>query len=96
MAIKKGFGSSSIANIANGNKLDDFSLKSNNNTNKDANKQPTDRGWLPAPYNIITEPVNAGGNTTNYGNNYAASKKAFDERVARIDQTEEEIGRAHV
>lgn len=89
MAIKKGFGSSSIANIANGNKLDDFSLKSNNNTNNNTNKQPTDRGWLPAPYNIITEPVNAGGNTTNYGNNYAASKKAFDERVARIDQTEE-------
>lgn len=89
MAIKKGFGSSSIDNIANGNKLDDFSLKSNNNTNKNTNNLPTDRGWLPAPYNIITEPVNAGGNTTNYGNNYAASKKAFDERVARIDQTEE-------
>lgn len=89
MAIKKGFGSSSIANIANGNKLDDFSLKSNNNTNNNTNNLPTDRGWLPAPYNIITEPVNAGGNTTNYGNNYAASKKAFDERVARIDQTEE-------
>ena len=33
MAIKKGFGSSSIDNIANGNKLDDFSLKSNKNTN---------------------------------------------------------------
>ena len=85
MAIKKGFGSSSIANIANGNMLDDFLPESNKNTNN----PPTDRGWLPAPYNIITEPVNAGGNTTNYGNNYAASKKAFDERVARIDQTEE-------
>ena len=89
MAIKKGFGSSSIASIANGNKLDDFSLKSNDNTNNNTNNLPTDRGWLPAPYNIITEPVNAGGNTTNYGNNYAASKEAFDERVARIDQTEE-------
>ena len=89
MATKKGFGSSSIDNIANGNKLDDFSLKSNKNTNNNTNNLPTDRGWLPAPYNIITEPVNAGGNTTNYGNNYAASKKAFDERVARIDQTEE-------
>ena len=39
MATKKGFGSSSIDNIANGNKLDDFSLKSNNNTNKDTNNQ---------------------------------------------------------
>ena len=82
MAIRPGFG---ITNIVNGGTLDNFLPEANKNTEN----QSTDRGWLPAPYNVITEPVDAGGNTTNYGNNYAASKKAFDERVARIDQTEE-------
>lgn len=82
MAIRPGFG---ITNIVNGGTLDNFLPEANKNTEN----QSTDRGWLPAPYNVITEPVDAGNNTTNYGNNYAASKKAFDERVARIDQTEE-------
>ena len=82
MAIRPGFG---ITNIVNGGTLDNFLPEANKNTEN----QSTDRGWLPAPYNVITEPVDTGNNTTNYGNNYAASKKAFDERVARIDQTEE-------
>jgi len=82
MAIRPGFG---ITNIVGGGALDNFLPEANKNTEN----QSTDRGWLPAPYNVITEPVDAGNNTTNYGNNYAASKKAFDERVARIDQTEE-------
>lgn len=82
MAIRPGFG---ITNIVNGGPLDNFLPEANKNTGN----QPTDRGWLPAPYNVITEPVDAGGNTTSYGNNYAASKEAFDKRVARVDQTEE-------
>lgn len=82
MAIRPSFG---ITNIVNGDTLNNFLPEANRNTNN----QSTDRGWLPAPYNVITEPVDTGNNTTNYGNNYAASKKAFDERVAKIDQTQE-------
>lgn len=48
-----------------------------------------DRGWLPAPYNVVVEPVDAGGNTTAQGHNYAESYNRFKTLAARADQTEE-------
>lgn len=49
----------------------------------------TDRGRLPAPYNIIVAPVNAGDGRTAQGNDYEKSLEQYLARVAKVDQTEE-------
>lgn len=56
---------------------------------KTADNQSTDRGWLPAPLNIVIAPVDAGGNKTAQGNNYEKSLQQYYDRVSKIDQTEE-------
>lgn len=61
-------------------------LRNNGSDKKDG----SDRGWLPAPMNVIVQPGRAGNTPfTKTGGNYEASLKNFNNVVGRVDVTDE-------
>lgn len=89
MALDNGLGGLGTLGATGTNKT-----PSKTNTDNMLNTQPTkekeaNRVWLPAPYNVVIEPHDVGGNVTTEGKNYTESKKKFDSIVEKTDATEE-------
>lgn len=83
--------------MSQNNTIDNYLNPNESGIKKDGTLETTqadnevDNVWLPAPYSIIIEPRNSGGNSTPSGKNYAKTLSQFNTLRAQMDQTDEAV-----